>query len=409
MKGRHLLLPGGLTLALCGAVTERTLGPSSHVPATRAEAGEVGGKVIAEGVVAAIAGVSELRARIDGRVRGVRVREGDRVSAGQVLAEIEAEDLLLESESARADLRALEAREQALRRGSRPEDVARTAAALEAANASVALAEDRARRASTLQEYGAAAENGVVEAQSLLAQARAQAAQVRAQHAQTVKGSRAEDISASHGLAEAARARAARAQLHYSWSKIVASSDGVIVGRHIDDGDTVFANPVATVLFEIADPTHTELMVEVDESDVGRIEPDLQVAVTWPGGKKHITTGQVDRIGPRLRERTIGATSARLRAQTHVRPIWVRWSNTHEAALPLGTRLEAAIELPTKPVNVRVPRAAVQVRDGIATLRVPGLLFSKRVPVQLGVTDDQYVEVFGVDPNTEIVAQGTSE
>jgi multidrug efflux pump subunit AcrA (membrane-fusion protein) len=388
-------------LLLCGAFAERRFGSHAQARPVRASPGPVDDKLIAEGVVAAIDGVSELRARTDGRVRGVRVREGDFVTAGQVLAEIDAGDLLLQSELAQADLRALEAREQALRNGSRAEDVARSAAEVDAAQVAVTLADDRVRRTNMLFDNGAAAESVVFEAKQALGIARARAHQARAQYELLVSGSRREEVRASRESTQAARTRVAQAELHYSWSRIVAPSGGVIVGRHVDDGDTVFAGPVGTLLFEIADPTRTELLVEVDEADVGKVEPELRVLVSRPGGQQHITTGVVDRIGSRLRERTIGATSARLRAQTSVRPIWVRWVGSSDLTLPLGMRVEAAIELPPKSVEVRVPRAAVQVRDGAATLRVPGMFFSKEVNVQLGLADDRNVDLGAVDQSVD--------
>jgi hypothetical protein len=72
-------------------------------------------------------------------------------------------------------------------------------------------------------------------------------------------------------------------------------------------------------------------------------------------------------------------------------------------AQPIGLRVEAHIRLPVKQVDARVPRSAVEVRDGKARVEVPhyGLLADERT-VELGVADAQWVEVKGVRRGTRV-------
>ena len=109
----------------------------------------------------------------------------------------------------------------------------------------------------------------------------------------------------------------------------------------------------------------------------------------------------IARVSPRLNRRTIGSTDARMRAETQVRSAWVRWAtaSTH----PIGLRVEAHIQLPAKQVDSRVPRSAVEVRDGHARVEVPhyGLLADERT-VELGIADANWVEVKGVRGGTRV-------
>jgi multidrug efflux pump subunit AcrA (membrane-fusion protein) len=87
-----------------------------------------------------------------------------------------------------------------------------------------------------------------------------------------------------------------------------------------------------------------------------------------------------------------------------VRTAWVRWADDGGAILPIGFRVEARIALPARQVEARVPRGAVQVKDGQAKVRVPGWnLFADERAVHLGISDAEWVEVTGVPSGTRVV------
>ena len=121
----------------------------------------------------------------------------------------------------------------------------------------------------------------------------------------------------------------------------------------------------------------------------------LEVRITSLGGAHEVGRGTIDRVSPRLDRRTIGKSDARMRAETQVRSAWVRWEAA--TAQPIGLRVEAHIRLPAKQVDTRIPRSAVEIRDGRARVEVPhyGLLADERT-VELGIADAHWVEVKGV-------------
>jgi multidrug efflux pump subunit AcrA (membrane-fusion protein) len=375
---------------------------TSHAT-TEAGPGEVRERVIAEAVVSAVGGVAEVRARTDGRIVAMRVREGDYVHAGQLLAEIDSEELRLITQSARAEQAAMEAHEQAVRTGSRPEQIQAAAAEHQASEAALAIAEDDLKRAVELHAGSAIAAQQLFATQQRASLARAAVEQARAQRALTVSGSRREDVLEMRARVAAARVRAEQAELRLGWTRVVAPIDGVVVGRLVDEGDTVTTSPSPTLLFEVADTDQTELMAEIEETDAISVTTGLDVVVTRPGGRERLATARLARVNARVRPRTIGASLARVRAETSVRPVWARWTDLAGPKLPLGMRVEAVITLPPKNVKVRAPRAAIEVRDGEAVLRTQGLFFARNLPVSLGAADDQFVEVLGVEPGLKVL------
>jgi RND family efflux transporter MFP subunit len=122
--------------------------------------------VVARGVIEDAAAISgdlrpvetvEVRARLEGDLQGVYVREGDRVRSGQLMAQFEASEQVSDRRSAEADRAAAQSElataqwnaeqtEELLRAGAVPERDARTARSLVvAAQARVAAAEARVR------------------------------------------------------------------------------------------------------------------------------------------------------------------------------------------------------------------------------------------------------------------------
>ena len=353
--------------------------------------------VIAQAQVVATAGTAEVRALVDGRVVEVAVREGDSVAAGQLLARLDTREVDAAIARAEAERAVAEAELRLARTGGRREDRLAAEAALEGARAAMARENARAERDTELADKGAVPEEIADQSRRNAEVARAGVARAEAERRSTLRG-RPEQVEAARAKVAAADAALAAAVARRERSVVVAPTAGVVLARHVDVGDGVI--PGAT-MFELADPAATELLVEIEDADAMRVAPGLEVAITSLGGGRELGRGTIDRVSPRLNRRTIGTSDARMRAETQVRSAWVRWSSA--TAQPIGLRVEAHVELPAKQVDTRVPRSAVQVRDGHARVEVPhyGLLADERT-VELGVADRQWVEVKGVARGTRV-------
>src|SRR4051812_28472294 len=83
---------------------------NSRAPSARVASGPVRERVVARAIVVPAEGVARVRARTEGRVLAVAVREGDRVEVGQLLA-------VLDDAVARAELDRRTAERNALAAG----------------------------------------------------------------------------------------------------------------------------------------------------------------------------------------------------------------------------------------------------------------------------------------------------
>jgi multidrug efflux pump subunit AcrA (membrane-fusion protein) len=174
---------------------------------------------------------------------------------------------------------------------------------------------------------------------------------------------------------------------------------GVVLERRVDVGDFVLAGSIAANawLFELADATHTELHVEVEEADAARVRPGMNVQL----GDHAEARGRVVRVSARLTPRGIGASDARVRADGMVRSVTVAWDGAHPD-WPIGARVTASIEVRLRAAAARVPRAALHVEDGKTWALRRRWLWTRAVPVDVVSADEVFAEIRGLSAGTEI-------
>lgn len=200
--------------------------------------------VVATGRVAALS-----RAQVGSPVTGVvierRVKEGDRVSPGDVLAVLRADDLLAGVQEAEAAL-------AALRQSSRPQ----AQAALREAQARLAQASRETQRRRDLlarQMISPEAMEQAVQAETI--------ARTAAEQAQLT----ARALSAGQANEAAALARVASARAQLAKTTIRAEVAGTVLTRNAEPGDLV---QPGRVLFEISRAGDTEVLVSLDEKNL---------------------------------------------------------------------------------------------------------------------------------------------
>jgi len=186
--------------------------------------------------------------------------------------------------------------------------------------------------------------------------------------------------------------------------KLNAPERGVVLERHCEAGDYAVApeRGATTPLFVLADPTRTELRVEVEEADAPLLTTDLAAQITPIGPGQQSIPGRVTRVSARLERRSIGIDDARVRADGLVRAATVAW-NGDAPDWPLGTRAEVVLQVRRRDATVRVPRGALSVRDGRHVVEQPLAFWTREVPVEVVAVDDAYAEIRGLAPGTEVV------
>lgn len=388
---------------LAGAGLLVSLGAINRSWAERALAapGPLSERLIARGVVAPIDGTAEVRSLASGRVVQVLVREGERVKAGQLLAEIDGGPLSAELARREAEGRAFAADANAVAEGG---TLASERQALEseaqAARADWEAAKQRADRDAALLASSSVSEQQAHDTRQAeqIAKARLDSAEARARAA---RNGRPAAVEAARHRVAATQASVEAARRTLERTRLVSPIDGVVLVRRVDPGDTLLEeNPQA--LFEIADPSRLEIRAEVDELQASKIAASMPVTITLPGGRETLGKGRLGRISARLERRTIDADDARVRADGLVRSAWVEWEGT-PLALPIGQRIEVRIELPARQVSALLPRRAVRVRDGKAVVTVAAGLWTSERDVELGASDNASVEVRGLAEGTSVL------
>lgn len=306
-----------------------------------------------------------------GRVLRVLVDAGDRVKAGQLLAEMDPVDL-------QQRLDALDATQ------------ARAASASEAAQAQVAdaqarraLAQANARRYQELGEKNFVSP-GVVEArqQELLSAE----AQLRA--AQANQAAAAQDLS---------RLRAERAALEQQRrnTRLLATHEGVVLARDAEPGSTVVAGQA---VLRLIDPTSLWLRARFDQGRSAGLAPGLPAEVVLRSQPQQPLAGQVSRVelqGDSVTEERIAQISlARL-----------------PASLAVGELAEVTLRLPPAPRSLVLPNAAIrrfEGRSGVWVLDDGHLRFAE---LRLGERslDGQVRVLDGLQPGAQVLVHSEKD
>jgi HlyD family secretion protein len=243
-----------------------------------------------------------------GRVAAVHVSEGDVVGQGDLIAELDQQDLDAAEKRVRGELAAAEAKLAELIAGPREQTIEAARARVEELAARVAQAKLEANRQRQLAPRGAtsnaeldSAVYGLQASENSLLAARAALEELSA-------GTRVEQIAAQRARCDSIAAQLEEIQSQRDDSRIVAPFDGSVARRLIDEG-TVVTSSVAVV----------EVVSERCEAQVG-LPPTVaaQLAAGDPvllHLRRSTRPATIDRIEPRVRR------------DTRTRVVFARWQN----------------------------------------------------------------------------------
>lgn len=317
-------------------------------------------RINASGKVVPIQSVN-LSPKTAGRLVDLLVEQGDRVQAGQIIARMDSSDVQAQLAQARAKLAEAQAQlDKALagsrpeeisqsrarlaqaeaelaqaRNGTRPEEIQQAKAQVAAAQSRVNLTSSRVGRNRNLYQQGAIAQDkldeviaddtsakaSLLEAQRRLvqlqsgsraeeiAQRQAAAAEARASLQQAQRGSRPEDIAQARATVAAARGELKAVEIQFEDTIIRAPFAGLITQKNATEG--AFVTPTTSVSSgasnssSLANSTSIvvlakglEIVAEVPEVDIGRIQPGQQVEIVADSFPDQVFKGHVRLISP---------------------------------------------------------------------------------------------------------------
>jgi HlyD family secretion protein len=236
----------------------RDVAPGPRLETAMVERGDVTARVTATGTLSAIVTV-QVGSQVSGRIAALHVDYNDRVRKGQLIALIDPQLYQAAVAQARANLLAA--------RGNRAKAKAQAV---------------DAERQSARQE--------ALAARKLVAQADADTAQATAEAARA-------SVEAAEGAVAQAQAALEQAEVNLAYTRIYSPTDGVVISRSVDVGQTVAASLQAPTLFVIAeDLAKMQVDTSVSEADVGRLRAGMPATFTvdaYPGEPFRGTVRQV--------------------------------------------------------------------------------------------------------------------
>jgi multidrug efflux pump subunit AcrA (membrane-fusion protein) len=218
--------------------------------------------------------------QIAGRVGKVFVEEGQAVSKGQVLAELDSTDYRNAYDAAQGQADAARAVSRKAQEGPRAQE-------LEQARIDFDRWQDEYKRMKYLYDHQSLPANDFKKIE-----AGYQAAQQRYEMAK--QGTRVQDKEAASGQSRAAVAQMHEAQKRLGDTKLRAPITGFVGMRHIDVGNTVAAGmPVIGVL----DLNPVKVRVAIPESEIGKVHQNSRATVSIPSLNGQQFEGKVEAVG----------------------------------------------------------------------------------------------------------------
>lgn len=290
MKTRTIAITGLVGLGLLGTTVlqARNAAGPALAPEPAAAAAARSRSVAAEGRVVTYPGAEvRVSAERGGRLVRVLVEEGHAVRKGDLLAEIESEELRAALDESRARIAEAEAE--------------------------VRLSEATLKRRQPLAEDGVVAEHDLDQAHR--------------------------DLDIARARRETARAEVARFEAQLRKTRIVAPISGTVITRHVDAGETVEAgDPVAT----LADLARLRIEGEADEADAGSLTVGAAVSITADGYPGRSWNGRIEEVADSVTLRKLKPQDPGRPTDTRILAVKVAFQEP--TPLKLGTTVELRIE-----------------------------------------------------------------
>jgi HlyD family secretion protein len=211
-----------------------------------------------------------------GRIRHILVEEGQRVQAGELVAELD--PARYEATFAQARAQANEQKEVLARllSGSRPEEIAEARARVKAAEAVLREAEVTHRRTKILAQPQYVSHQQLDNTEASLGTAKANLDREQQALTLAIKGPREEDIDAARAQLKATEAALEKTKEELADTRLYAPEQAVVQDRILEPGSMVSPQ---TPVFTLALDNPLWVRAYVSEPDLGKIAPGMRAEV----------------------------------------------------------------------------------------------------------------------------------
>ncbi|MEZ5291444.1 MAG: efflux RND transporter periplasmic adaptor subunit [Vicinamibacterales bacterium] len=396
MSRTRKLTFGGSVLALvaAGAYFSTANGAGAPIDPSRlatVERGPMVRSVVATGKIEPITKV-EIKSKANGIIERLAVDVDSQIAPGQVLAELDKENLNARLREARANLEAARAAQTAAEAQARKNEI-------EAEAPDVAFAKSANERARELSAQKLISQEALDQARTAYEQALNR--QRAAQSQLLVSRAKVQEARAQVAQAQAATERA---EEELANATIRAPIAGTVLTRDVEIGSPVSSilnlGANATLVMTLGDIGQVFVRGKVDEADIGFVRLGMPARITTESFRDKTFTGKVTQISP------IGVEKDNVTTFE----IEVSIENPGKQ-LKANMTANAEVILEERPDTLIVPEAAVlydETRAAFVEVADPGTDSGRRrVPVKVGIGNGTRTEVVdGLKAGDKVVLPG---
>jgi len=242
-------------------------------------------------------------AKVMGRVAWIGVEKGDKVRQGQVLVRLEDNDFRAQSNQARANLAAAQARLDQLRTGSRPQEKLKDKAGVLQAEATLRNAEAEYERSEKLYRAGVSSKAELDRAIEQRDTARALLDGARQSSAMTDMGPRVEEIRAAAAQVGQMKAALDYAETQLAATEIKAPVSGTVLQRIVERGEMVSPSAFGesgarTSVVALADLDDLQIELDISQADFARLKMGQRAEIVPEAFPNLKYTGFIAEIAP---------------------------------------------------------------------------------------------------------------
>jgi len=354
--------------------------------------------VLATGVVTAQVG-AEVRvgSRVSGKVERLLSKVGDMVKKGDIIAELEKDDVRAVVEQRKAELAMAESKLSGLEKLF-PREVEKAEADVAKWRATVFLAQKDLERKKDLLKEDLTSQQDMERAQEVLSVSEAELVTAEKTLELTIT-QYTEDIKVAGMDVERAKAALASAKAQLAYTTINASISGVIGSVSTQEGETVAAGFNAPTFVTIIDLDRLQVDAYVDEVDIGKVKLGQQAIFTVDAFPALDFQGKVKAIYPK----------AIIQDNVVNYDVVVEIIQSSEGLLRPAMTASVTIMLEGRSNVLAIPAKAVKRERGKNVVYIPADGKAERREIKVGFQDGEWIEVVaGLEEGQSVIVESPS-
>jgi len=234
-------------------------------------------------------------AKVGGEIKKLSKDEGSQVNENDTILVLDTESLQLQLQQAEAAQMQAQAQYDLLKNGSRKEDVLQAEAMKKQADIALGLAKQDKERFEKLWEAKTISQKQFDDIDARYRQSVEQSIAAEENYKKIKNIARKEDMQLAQARVLQAEAQVALVKKSIRDAHVVSPTNGFITKKFIEKGETV--TPLSS-LFKVADLKTVELLIYINETEIGLVKLGDKVTVTCDSYKDKQYTGKVTFISP---------------------------------------------------------------------------------------------------------------